>query len=315
VKHVIFAATFLLFISAAQVDAQSPPGTWHGERTGVEFFPSGENLAYDKPSPTIHPKLTEHSQKMVPGVYRVAENVYLAYGYALTSPAMIVGDDGIIIVDPPEDVNKGVITLKEFRKFSDKPVKAVVYSHWHIDHYAGVAAFATHEQAESGEVQIIAHRTFLSNMIKNSSGGTGPIIAARVDYSLGSYLDVSATGRINGGLGPDFVIENPSLVAPNVLVDDVLNTTIAGVEMEIRWVPSEAPDEIAVWLPELELLHTVEVIQGESFPNLHTIRGWVTSTAAFHTRSGKSISVRWAGSRATRPSWHPSTPASHRGVT
>jgi len=70
---------------------------------------------------------------------------------------MIVGDDGIIIVDPPEDVNKGVITLKEFRKFSDKPVKAVVYSHWHIDHYAGVAAFATHEQAESGEVQIIAH--------------------------------------------------------------------------------------------------------------------------------------------------------------
>ncbi len=237
------------------------------------FHASGKNIAYDKPSPTVHPKLTEHSQKMVPGVYQVADRVYLAYGYALTSPAMIVGDDGVIIVDPPEDVNKGHITLEEFRKFSDKPVKAVIYSHWHIDHFGGVAAFASHEDAASGKVKIIAHETFLANVIKGSAGGTGPILGARVDYSLGTLLDVGAEGRINGGLGPDFVIENPSLVAPNVLVDDVLVITIAGVRMHIVWAPSEAPDEIAVWLPELELLHTVEVIQGESFPNLHTIRG------------------------------------------
>ncbi len=253
--------------------AQSPEGTWHGEREGVVFHPSGQTMAYDQPSATVHPKLTEHSQKMVPGVYQVADSVYLAYGYALTSPAMIVGDDGVIIVDPPEDVNKGRITLEEFRKFSDKPVKAVIYSHWHIDHFGGVAAFASHEDAASGKVKIIAHETFLANVIKGSAGGTGPILGARVDYSLGTLLDVGAEGRINGGLGPDFVIENPSLVAPNVLVDDVLVITIAGVRMHIVWAPSEAPDEIAVWLPELELLHTVEVIQGESFPNLHTIRG------------------------------------------
>ena len=110
-------------------------------------------------------------------------------------------------------------------------------------------------------------------MIKNSTGGTGPIIAARVDYSLGTLLDVGPEGRINGGLGPDFVIENPSLIAPNVLVDEVLDTTIAGVRMQIKWLPSEAPDEIAVWLPDVEVLHTVEILQGESFPNLHTVRG------------------------------------------
>jgi len=230
-------------------------------------------MAYDKPAKTVHPKLTEHSRKMVPGVYQVAERVYLAYGYALTSPAMIVGDDGVIIVDPPEDVNKGRITLDEFRKFSDKPVKAVIYSHWHIDHFGGVAAFASHEDAASGKVKIIAHKTFLANVIKSSAGGDGPIISARVDYSLGTLLDVDAKGRINGGLGPDFVIENPSLIPPNVLVDDVLDITIAGVKMHIPWIPSEAPDEIAVWFPDLEVLHTVEILQGESFPNLHTIRG------------------------------------------
>jgi len=253
--------------------AQSPEGTWHGERVGVKFYPSGQNMAYDKPAKTVHPKLTEHSRKMVPGVYQVADKVYLAYGYALTSPAMIVGDDGVIIVDPPEDVNKGRRTLEEFRKFSDKPVKAVIYSHWHIDHFGGVAAFASHEDAASGKVKIIAHKTFMANVIKSSAGGDGPIISARVDYSLGTLLNVDAKGRINGGLGPDFVIENPSLIPPNVLVDDELDITIAGVKMHIPWIPSEAPDEIAVWFPDLEVLHTVEILQGESFPNLHSIRG------------------------------------------
>jgi len=265
----------LLFLitSTTTVFGQSPVGTWHGEREGVKFYPSGENLAYDKPAPTVHPKLTEHSQKMVPGVYQVAESVYLAYGYALTSPAMIVGDDGVIIVDPPEDVDKGRRTLEEFRKFSDKPVKAVIYSHWHIDHFGGVAAFASHEDAAAGKVKIIAHKTFLANVIRSSAGGLGPILGARVDYSLGTLLDVGPKGRINGGLGPDFEIKNPSLVQPNVLIDDKLEITIAGVKMKIVWVPSEAPDEIVVWFPELEVLHTVEVLQGESFPNLHTIRG------------------------------------------
>jgi alkyl sulfatase BDS1-like metallo-beta-lactamase superfamily hydrolase len=253
--------------------AQSPEGTWHGERTGVKFYQSGPNLAYDKPAPTVHPKLTEHSQKMVPGVYQVADRVYLAYGYALTSPAMIVGDDGVIIVDPPEDVNKGRLTLKELRKYSDKPVKAVIYSHWHIDHFGGVAAFASHEDAASGKVKIIAHKTFLENVIKSSAGGDGPIIAARVNYAAGTLLDVGPKGRINAGLGPDFVIENPSLIPPNVLVDEELDITVAGVKMHIVWIPSEAPDEIAVWFPKLEVIHTVEIIQGEAYPNVHTIRG------------------------------------------
>ncbi len=38
-------------------------------------------------------------------------------------------------------------------------------------------------------------------------------------------------------------------------------------------MPSEADDEIVAWFPELKILHAAEVIQGESFPNLHTIRG------------------------------------------
>jgi alkyl sulfatase BDS1-like metallo-beta-lactamase superfamily hydrolase len=113
----------------------------------------------------------------------------------------------------------------------------------------------------------------MSNIIANSISGDGPIIAVRADYSLGSLLEVGAEGRVNGGIGPDFVMETMSLVTPNTLVDDRLELTIAGVRMEIFWAPSEAIDEIVTWFPDLGVLQSAEVIQGESFPNLHSIRG------------------------------------------
>ena len=43
--------------------------------------------------------------------------------------------------------------------------------------------------------------------------------------------------------------------------------------MRMLHVPSEAPDEIAVWLPETHVLLSAEVIQGPTFPNMHTLRG------------------------------------------
>ncbi len=80
---------FFVSVAVAGLPAQSSdahfqrpagrkPGTWHGERSGVKFYPSGENIAYYKPSATVHPLLTEHSLKMEPGVYQVADRVYLA---------------------------------------------------------------------------------------------------------------------------------------------------------------------------------------------------------------------------------------------
>ena len=65
---------FLMTFGSSLALAQSPQGTWHGEREGVRFFPSGENLAYDRPAPTVHPDLTAHSQNE-PRVVRAAKRV------------------------------------------------------------------------------------------------------------------------------------------------------------------------------------------------------------------------------------------------
>ncbi|UFS60414.1 alkyl sulfatase dimerization domain-containing protein [Subtercola endophyticus] len=247
---------------------------WLGAAEGVTFTPSGENTAFTDFAETVPAEMTEHSRTMDAGVFEIiGKGVFQIFGYALSALTVVVGDDGLILIDPPEDVEKGKRQLVELRKISDLPIKAILYSHWHTDHNAGVKAFITQEQADSGEVLVIAHRDFMANIIANSISGDGPIIAVRADYSLGSLLEVGAEGRVNGGLGPDFIMETMSLVTPNTLVDDRLELTVAGVRMEIFWAPSEAIDEIVTWFPDLGVLQSAEVIQGESFPNLHSIRG------------------------------------------
>ncbi len=247
---------------------------WLGSDDGITFTSSGQNMAYTEYSDTVPAEMSDHSRTMNPGVFEiVGKNVYQLFGYALSAMTVVVGDDGVILIDPPEDVEKGQRMLEEVRKITDKPIAAIVYSHWHTDHYAGVKAFASQEQVDSGQVQIIAHRDFIDNVIAGSVSGDGPILTTRADYSLGTLLEVGPQGRVNGGLGPDFIMRTMSLIPPTVLVDDQLEHTVAGIRMVHFWAPSEAIDEIVTWFPDLGILQSAEVIQGESFPNLHTIRG------------------------------------------
>ncbi len=246
---------------------------WHGENKDMKWIPTGKNEAFDKKSDKVHPQLTAHSNKMKKGVFAYKNKFFQMYGYGLTSPMIIDGEGGILIFDPVESVDKMQSVMRDFRKTTgnNKPVAAIMYSHWHPDHYAGVRGIEGAEDAK-----IIAHETFMANVVKGSMGGTGPALGFRVDYSLGTLLDVEEDGRINGGLGPDFEIRQHSLVAPNTFVKGKfgqLDMVIEGVEIEFKHVPSEASDEITAYFPQFDVLFGSEVIQGESFPNLHTIRG------------------------------------------
>src|SRR5258707_3718159 len=109
-----------------------------------------KNLAYEQPAPTIASKLTEHSKKMEQRVYKIADNVYSAVGFALANSIMIVGGDGIIIVDTTESVESAREILSEFRKITDKSVKAVIYTPNHSDHTIGVKTFANEEDVKAG---------------------------------------------------------------------------------------------------------------------------------------------------------------------
>lgn len=242
-----------------------------GERIKV-LSKTGDTLAYTKESEYVHPILTKHGRKMDQAVIQVDDNVYLAYGFGLDTPVMIEGDDGIIIVDPGESVQMAEAAKAQFRQITDKPVKAIIYSHNHIDHISGVRAWTNDEEVASGKVKIIA-QDGLTAAVANWSSNLGTLFGHRTSYTGAKHVEEGEHGTVNDGLGPRFMQGDISFIEPNLTFKDRLDITISGVKMEIVNVPSETKDEIVVYLPEQKILHAAEVLQGENFPNLHTIRG------------------------------------------
>ena len=223
--------------------------------------------------PTIHPELKAHTEHFTKKVYKVTDRVYSAVGWNVANIVMIIGDDGLIMVDAGLSPETSREVLAEFRKITNKPIVAVIYSHFHHDHIDGVKGLVSAEQVEAGETQIYAHATLMQHLV-DESAVLGPILGVRTGYTFGFFLAGEDIEGMNGGIGPLPTGGRPgSFIAPTRLVDDKLNVTIAGVDLEIIHVPSEAPDELAVYLPRSRVLIDTEVIQGPTFPNVYTLRG------------------------------------------
>ncbi|MDA8744837.1 MBL fold metallo-hydrolase [Rubripirellula amarantea] len=70
-------------------------------------------------------------------VVKVADNVHVAVGFSPANVSMIVGEDGVVIVDTGMTRDDADRIVAEFRKITDKPVKAIIFTHSHGDHTRG----------------------------------------------------------------------------------------------------------------------------------------------------------------------------------
>jgi len=178
------------------------------------FDESSETTSLELPpypdQPSIHPKLlATNDYWFPPAVHKVTDGVYSAVGYDLANSIMIEGDDGIIIVDTLSTYEKAKEVITEFRKITDKPVKAIIYTHGHIDHVHGTGAFL-----EEGEnVEIYAHDSHLDFYI-NENSVLGPIASMRSAHVAGAFLPQGGPDRANNGLFPTADPGTISYVAP-----------------------------------------------------------------------------------------------------
>ncbi|MGA4634699.1 alkyl/aryl-sulfatase [Pseudomonas solani] len=222
--------------------------------------------------PSINAELAEHTRHFDEKVYKIADNVWSAVGWNLANSVMIEAPEGLIIVDTGESAEQSRKVLAEFRKISAKPIKAIVYTHFHPDHINGVKGFVSEEQVKSGEVQIYAQETLLDNVVTQGAL-VGPILGMRSGYSFGAALPDSDKRDMNAGLGPLAHHGASTFIAPTITFKESLDTTIAGLKVQFLHVPSEAPDEIVLYLPDNRVLISAEVTQGPTLPNVHTLRG------------------------------------------
>ena len=209
----------------------------------------------------------KHAEEFRQEVITVTEGVHVAIGYGLANTIMLEGEKGAVIVDTLGSVEAAEVALAAFRKITDKPIQAIVYTHNHTDHIFGAGVFA-----EGGNPDVYAHAT-TSGYIDKIASVIRPIITRRSMRQFGPFL---ADGdHIHSGIGlkletgPD---SHLALRRPTHTFEKRWKGELAGIEIEMVHAPGETNDQIVLWLPQKKLLIAADNFY-KSFPNLYAIRG------------------------------------------
>jgi len=240
---------------------------WDMER--YKFFEDAEQF------PSIHPSLQRQSTlNMNFGLYKVMDGVYQVRGFDLANISYVKSDNGWIVFDPltSEETARAAQELVD-KHLGKRPIKAVVYSHSHGDHWGGVRGIVDEADVRAGKVQIIAPKDFMSHAISENVYA-GNAMNRRLFYQYGILLPASPYGHAGQGLSQNISIGNLTLIAPTIIIDDDIEELIIdGVKMEFQNTPNtEAPSEMNTWFPDKKLLWMGENVQG-TFHNIYTLRG------------------------------------------
>lgn len=217
-------------------------------------------------------QLTRQNAQFEQQIIEVAKGVHVAIGYSVANVSMIVGDDGVIIIDTGMMGDAAEKIASKFGEITDKPVRAIIYTHSHGDHTGGTRAFLG-----SDRPQIWAHKNFGSEARPWIAGG---LTFQNVRGARQAGFKLPPNERINNGVAPvrypkrgGEVFSSAQETSPtHFLEGDRQSISIAGLELEIVNSPGETNDGIFVWYPAGKVLFAGDCFY-RSFPNLYAIRG------------------------------------------
>jgi len=224
---------------------------------------------------SVNPSLWRQSKLVAKhGLFEVVEGLYQVRGLDLSVMSIIEGDTGIIVVDPLISTETAVAAVGLYRTHrGDRPIRAVIHTHSHIDHFGGVLGIVTPEQVDAGDVQIIVPEGFLEHAVaENVYAGTA--MGRRAGYMYGAALARGPQGAVGAGLGQTTSTGDATILPPTLEVTTTGEKhTIDGVEFEFQMAPgTEAPSEMHFYIPRYRALCMAENAT-HTLHNLLTLRG------------------------------------------
>ena len=241
---------------------------------------------HEKAPDTVNPSLWENTRNNhAYGLFEVCEGIYQVRGYDMANLTVISGDTGWIVFDPLMSVECSQAAMQLIEKnLGSRPIKAIIISHPHVDHFGGILGVMTAEEAadstlpieeqlSSGRIPIIVPEGFAEHAIAENVYA-GKAMTRRANYQYGVLLTPGVTGKMAQGIGMGQSTGTVSYLAPTYEIKATGETlVIDGVELEFQMTPgTEAPAEMNTWLPKFKALWLAENCTA-TLHNLYTLRG------------------------------------------
>ncbi len=171
---------------------------------------------------------------------KLADGVYAYTAEGDPNTGVIVGDDGVMVVDTQATPAMAKDVLKHIRKVTKKPVKYVVLSHYHAVRVLGASAYkADYVIASQPTLELIKER-------------------GAQDYKS----EVERFPRLFQDVG-----SIPDLTWPNMVLDDSLTIWMGDREVRIMHLGrGHTKGDTVVWLPKEKVLFAGDLVEMGATP-------------------------------------------------
>ncbi len=212
-----------------------------------------------------------------PRMINVTDKVHNFVGNGISSRTMIDAPEGLIIFDTGDDLEDGEAAYAAFRKVSDRPIKAIIYSHNHYAH--GTKAFTEKmTDAERENLLIIGHEDVNQHLEEITTGfATGGEFPEAIGALTARYVSqfggqLPADGPDSGAAATIPLGMEKGTVPANTTVTNGQKMTVAGLELVFYTEHfSDSEDTVTVHIPSMGL-----VFNNFLWPalfNFYTLRG------------------------------------------
>ena len=182
-------------------------------------------------------------EKDIPiAVTEVAPGLFFQYHHAESNNAWLVTDDGVLVIDSRQHPKRAEELLAAIRKTTNKPIKYVINTHAHGDHYFGNPVFK-----REGAL-FIAHRD-TEGMMKAHYNLE---IKRRMGYFKQMKYDPAEV----------------KMVLPDLVYDSKLVITLGGRTIELIYMgPGQNPGDTLVLFPKEKVIFTGGPFSKNSWAN------------------------------------------------
>ncbi|MCX7137981.1 MAG: MBL fold metallo-hydrolase [Proteobacteria bacterium] len=184
---------------------------------------------------------------------QVAPDLYFLYDDLSSNSAFLVTDEGVLVIDTRQHPAHGRDLIERIRRITDKPVRWVINTHAHGDHFYGNPAF------KAAGATIVAHRDVVAGMVKNEQLE----FKRRLAFFKSLNLDPAEV----------------KTVLPDVTFDSRMTIKLGGRVVEVMYLgPGQNPGDTLVYFPHARALYVGGPFANNNWSNMSftpSMDGWI----------------------------------------